>query len=329
MLISLDKRPKDEDNPFSFKFRKEVLEDRLDNLTDRINIVSHTCDEDTVEGCLPNVYHNVKKFENTVDLVIGGPDMSEKAKDFWRNKNIDVKTVSNRFFDISATEVRKVFRAEDKGFSIITNFDCDNNCWYCVWENFHRLKDCQTTYEKTNWEKLDELLRWYHNDKINVSGGLEPLYDYKNNKKWWRKLFNVAHNNNKKVDIHTRKVIIDEELINNTNKFVVSFDHLGEVKDNIKSYYNRGVDVRLTKVITKSTRLKELYQIVEFASECNYQLTFKELYGFNDEGAFKRLKKKLKENYDFKDKKIKFLEHSDYNIYYMPDNKVYESFIIK
>jgi hypothetical protein len=44
---------------------------------------------------------------------------------------------------------------QGKGFSIITNFGCDKNCWYCIWKN-HPMNTC--TEIKTDFENLQQAL---------------------------------------------------------------------------------------------------------------------------------------------------------------------------
>ena len=60
----------------------------------------------------------------------------------------------------------------------------------------------------------------------------------------------------------------------------------------------------------------------------NFEITFKELFGFDDKGNFSKLKNKLSKVYNLKKDKIVFLKHKDYNLYYMPDNNVYTKYLI-
>ena len=43
---------------------------------------------------------------------------------------------------------------DDRNISIITNFDCRSNCWYCIWKG-HEL---QYANEPTDWDKLRKFL---------------------------------------------------------------------------------------------------------------------------------------------------------------------------
>jgi len=330
LIISLDVREKDVLNPFSFSFRKRIFQEELKFFQKRIIITKHRCHRLTYKGCLLPTYENAKKF-GKIDLVIGGPDLPEEVKNLWHRKGIKVETVKKRFFDLSATELRLLLKKKNLGFSIITNFGCRNHCWYCIWRNFHLLKNKLTSVESTDWKKLEELIKWYPGKKINVSGGLEPLFNYQQNKKWWNRLFKIAKKHKKLIDVHTRELLFKKDLLANVNKLVISFDGLSEfrqIKNQLIKYAARRVKIRLVKVITAKTKLNELEEIIDFSNRYHFQITFKQLYGFNDQGNFNKLRKKLNKIYDFEKYKIRFLKQGDYNVYFMPDNKLYETFIL-
>ena len=327
IIISLDIRRKDELNPFSFEYRKELFLQNLDNVKDRIIITKHRCREFSSYGCLNPVYENAKKF-GEIDLVIGGSDLTKEVRTFWNSKGVKLKTVNKRVFDLSATEIRTIYNAQNLGFSIIITFGCNNNCWYCVWKNFHKLKNIHSAFKDTNWDKLNELIRYYPGNKINISGGLDPLYEYKSNLNWWNRLFKIARENNKLIDVHTREFVFEKSFLSNINKLVISFDTLEKIEKQMLRYYSKGTKIRLVKVITKETKLRELVNAVNFCRNYGFQITFKELYGFDDNCNFIEFENKLKNIYDFNRNKIRFLKNKDYNIYYMPDNKVYDKFMI-
>lgn len=325
IIISIDIRNKDNNNPLTFNKRRNIFEESLKTYKERITITSHKCKTFTFNGCLPEIYNNSKQF-GEVDLVIGGPDLPEEVKDFWRSKGIPVEIVEKRFLDLSASEIRMVLNPQDKGFSIITAFGCKYNHWYCVWR-LHRYNKIKTSYETTNWDKLNELIKWYQGPKINVSGGLDPLFNYKGNKRWWDKLFKIAKKHNKLVDVHTREFVTDPDFLTNINKIVVSFDRIDEIKNEIGKY-KEIPEIRLAKVIMPDTSYTEIKDIITFGIKHHFDITFKQLYGFDDKKNFELLKKEAMKNFNLKENRIMFLEHSDYNIYFMPDNRLYDKFII-
>lgn len=324
IIISIDVRSKDKNNPFSFGFRKDIFEKELSSFGHRVIITSHKCKRFTFDGCLPPTYENAKKY-GKVDVVAGGPDLPEEVVKYWEKNGIRVETVEDRFLSISSTEVRFLLKANRLGFSVITNFGCNENCWYCVWKNNHKLIDVKTSVSSTNWVKLRELIKWYPGGKVNISGGGDPLYDYENNRGWWTRLFKITKELNKLVDIHTRQTEISDEIVKNVNKLVLSFDKLQTIKKNI---VNIPVEnIRLVKVVTADTTLDELNEIISFGFQNGYQLTFKELYGFSDDNKFQKLRRELRRKTDLMRRKVRFLKQADYNVYFMPDNRLYSKFI--
>lgn len=202
-----------------------------------------------------------------------------------------------------------------KNISIITNFGCDNNCWYCIWKK-HSLNKFRI---KTNWDKLSEFLTKYKDrGKVSISGGGDPLYHYEENKEWWNKLFSITDSLNMKVDVHTRILNVDKEFWKKINRVSLSVDdnYVDFVLiDNVRKYTN----LRLVHVVTKYTTKEKVKNLIGICEKINAQLTLKELVGYNDEGQFEILKHDL--FFPF------FLKADDYNIYFMPDNKISSKFI--
>ena len=224
----------------------------------------------------------------------------------------------------SEYEVAK--EATNRGFSIITNFGCNARCWYCVWRNDHKLKHQRTSFESTDWTKLRSLICAYPGEKINISGGGDPLFNFARNRRWWDSLVCIAEHAGKKIDIHTRETQVDQFLLEKTNKFVLSFDSLEEVKKRLILF--PGKKVRLTRVITADASIEEIRKAAQFAFSHGYELTFKQLYGFDDGGAFVHLQEKTCSDLASTGRGVRFLNHEDYNVYLMPDNRLYESFIV-
>lgn len=212
------------------------------------------------------------------------------------------------------------------GFSIVTNFGCDNNCYYCIWKKHPLYKND----EKTDFEKLDKIISKYEGYKINISGGGDPLYNYNNNILWWTKVYDICIKYNKLYDVHTRIFEGHDFLINTVNKIVLSFDNLEKSKPIIEAYLKLNKKVRLTKVIQKNTTEKELYNVDKYSIENNCEITFKKMshcednlkYEFFKENYFKNILKLENPN-------ILFLDDGNYNIYYMPDNTIQTRYIDK
>lgn len=205
-----------------------------------------------------------------------------------------------------------------KGFSVITAFGCVRDCSYCIWKK-HPLKDSKTRFESTDWNSLEKAIKEYKGDKISLSGGGDPMCHWYLNRRWFDSVFSIAKKYKKRVDVHTRMIHSKFEKVYPVNQMVISFDHPSELEDIPKALPE--VKIRLAKVITFNTTLFEIDSCIEFAKEHGFRITFKELYG---------MKSKMIQYFarHFKDKGVMFLPDGDYNYYFMPDNKVYDKYMM-
>jgi len=216
-----------------------------------------------------------------------------------------------------------------KGFSIITNFGCDLNCCYCIWKN-HPLKDCR---DSMDWARLNRALGFFPQTKISISGGGDPLYNLESNGKWYENLFYLCRKNYKKIDIHTAQIDRDKKFLKKFNKYVLHLDYerFEKEKDNLVDF---PIPLRLVFVFTQSMNLKIAEELVYFATENNYQLSFRELVLHKKGGCCGSVtwSKHMYRAFDYIyeevfNNNIRYIEQSDYNIYYMPDNKMYTDFM--
>lgn len=209
----------------------------------------------------------------------------------------------------------------NKNISIITNFGCTRNCNYCVWKN-HSLKDCK---EKTNWSELESFLYTFkENKKVSISGGGDPLYFFEIDKElrgslWYNKLFSITDRLKMLVDIHTRVEYYNHIFWKKVNRISFSIINLNSSITFIQWVKNY-TKVRLVYVVESHTTDEYVQELINFCEENNIQLTFKQLYGQDDNGRYEQLKSKYKN--------IFFLDYNDYNLYYMPNNSVYDKFVI-
>lgn len=216
-----------------------------------------------------------------------------------------------------------------KGFSIITNFGCNQNCWYCIW-NKHKLKN---VYDDTDWNKLEYALALFPQEKISVSGGGDPLYNFEENTRWYERLFYLCEKYNKEIDIHTSEIkqynLIDDFKL--FKKYVIHIDF-----KRFKTYKSVFVDrfaaciekLRLAIVLTPDLTLSQSQSIIDFAKDYSFKLSFREYISdlvsaskWTEEmhNILKLVEKESDEN-------IKFIDQNDYNVYYMPDNHIYTNF---
>ena len=111
-----------------------------------------------------------------------------------------------------------------KGFSVITNFGCCQNCSYCIWK-YHPLRNCPN---HTNWNKLERALAFFTQDKISISGGGDPLYLFNSNIQWYERLFFLCEKYGKKIDIHTGDenfvLCAYSNLLKKCSRFIIHID---------------------------------------------------------------------------------------------------------
>jgi len=204
----------------------------------------------------------------------------------------------------------------DKNISVITNFGCRSNCWYCIWKG-HRL---QYVNEPTDWDKLEQFLIDNQNKgKVSVSGGGDCLYKYDQHVNWWMKLFDITNNLDILVDVHTREKFTHQSFWKkHINRCVFSSDNLNQDKEYLE-YLSQLTKVRITHLVTADTTFETIKDYLGFQEKVNCQFTIKELIGYDDNGMYKKIRKKYKDIYH--------LDAGDYNIYYMPNNTIEYSFL--
>lgn len=300
VLVSVDVRSPDWNNPYSFDFRKKMIQDEFSN----VEVIPHyTYDCETTADYLNTIVSSLYEH-HFIEGVIGGPSLSDEVVRFWEERGIPVRKIPKRFFNISGTEVR------NRNISIITDFGCDNNCWYCVWKS-HSLSGNKFN---TDWDRLQNFLNEHsYKDKVSVSGGGDPLYRYEKEfdiVKWWNKLFSIT---NKKIDVHTRRKLYNIYFWSKINRVSFSIDDLEHCEYFLK-YVSQYTKVRMVHVVTRRTREEDVQTMKDFAFKNGFQLTLKRLSGWGDGGKFDYFKIKFPELF--------FLEEGDYNLYFMPDNTV-------
>lgn len=208
-----------------------------------------------------------------------------------------------------------MLRPTRPNISIITNFGCRANCWYCIWKT-HPLRDVQL---ETDWEKLRGFLVEYQDrGKVSVSGGGDCLYRYDQYVGWWKRLFEETSDLRMLVDVHTREKFTHQGFWQRINRCVFSSDNLSDDEEYLE-YLARLTKLRITHVVTKNTTDKMIEEYLGFQERTGCQFTIKELVGHDDGGRYKEIRKKYPE--------IFYLDEGDYNIYYMPDNTIREKFL--
>lgn len=208
-----------------------------------------------------------------------------------------------------------MLRPTGTNISVITNFGCKTNCWYCIWKT-HPLKGVQLD---TDWDKMDTFLKTYQSKgKVSVSGGGDCLHHYSKYKPWWDKFLGLCEKYNLLVDVHSRERFFNRRFWSKTNRCVVSSDCLWD--DYIYFIWLiRHTKLRVVHVVTRDTTEQKIKDFLTFSKWTNCQLTLKQLSVYNDSGNYGRFKKMFPQVY--------CLDEGDYNIYYMPDNMITTNFM--
>ena len=209
-----------------------------------------------------------------------------------------------------------MLRTTCPNISIITNFGCNSNCWYCIWKG-HKLENVN---DPTDWNKLEQFLIDNKNKgKVSISGGGDCLYRYDKHVGWWMRLFEITTNLNMLVDVHTREKFTHQSFWRkHINRCVYSSDNLQNDYEYLQ-YLSKLTKVRIVHLVTKATTFKIIDDYLGFQYRIKCQFTIKELIGYDDGGVYNKIRSKYPDIYH--------LDAGDYNIYYMPDNSIHKSFL--
>jgi hypothetical protein len=208
-----------------------------------------------------------------------------------------------------------MLRTASPNISVITNFGCNANCWYCIWKQ-HPLKNIQLD---TDWNKVEKF--FFTNKakgKVSVSGGGDCLFKYEKYKEWWDIFFALAYKYSLKVDVHSRIKFYNKQFWKKINRCVVSSD--SPVMDALYlRWLSKHTKLRITHVVTANTTEQTIKDYLYLQKTLNCQFTIKQLVNYDDSGNFIKYRNMYPDLF--------YLEDGDYNIYYMPDNTIKEEFL--
>ncbi|WP_455649234.1 hypothetical protein [Enterocloster citroniae] len=220
-----------------------------------------------------------------------------------------------------------MYTENNKGFTIITNFGCDNHCKYCISKQHPILQNKQTDIECIDWNFLEQCISESNAPTINLSGGGDPFYNWNEHREFYFRIYDIATKYGKQMDIHTRILPEDIELIKLFRKIALSVEYYDEeamkylaevyprIKEIVKIRVIQVVDSKITKVQCQ-TYIKKLKEIGI------PQITFRQMFG-NKEAYkhFNELKNEIKEE------GVLFLKDGEYhNYYFTTTNKLYPFF---
>ena len=205
----------------------------------------------------------------------------------------------------------------NKYLSIITNFGCHGRCPYCV------VRENGISVPETTLFGLSNLRRAIDETGANivsVSGGGDPLHNYKEHKYWYTELFAMLNNMNLPLEMHTS--YLNSKFPYEECKRVVyhlltlnQLDEVAKLEEEI---------VRVVYVVEKwmtKDDIGYIYDYVQSSRDID-ELSFRQLVNGNFEEEF-HLHDYLKQ---YHGKKWHYIEQSDYNDYYV-EGKVYKRFL--
>jgi len=209
-----------------------------------------------------------------------------------------------------------MLRSVSPNISIITNWGCQQKCWFCIWQH-HPLKNVNLPMD---WKKLEQFISDNRDKKkFSISGGGDCLFEYRTNVHWWTRIFELAHKYNMVVDVHSRQKLYEDIFWRRINKLVITSDNLS---DDIYyfDYIREFCKLRIVHVATEYTDVNEIENFIKFSEKSYVQFTIKQLSFYDDKGMFEKLKRHYSNE-------VYFLEEGDYNKYFFPDNSIGNEFI--
>ena len=108
-----------------------------------------------------------------------------------------------------------MYTEQNRGFTVITNFGCDCRCKYCITKHHPILQNAVTDKDKIDWEYLEKCISESDAPTVNLSGGGDPFYNWKENIDFYNRVYELAH---------TRILPDDMELIKKFRKIALSIE---------------------------------------------------------------------------------------------------------
>lgn len=220
-----------------------------------------------------------------------------------------------------------MYTEQNKGFTIITNFGCDCHCKYCITKHHPILQNAVTDKSKIDWEYLEKRITASEAPTVNLSGGGDPFYHWQENIDFYNRMYELATKYGKKLDIHTRIIPTDMNLIQKFRKIALS----------IESYDTKAMEQlrMMLPEIEKTTKLRVINVLNErmTTEDCLAyinkmhdigvkQVTFRQMFG--NRNAYQNFLK-VKDTIDIPG--VMFLPDGEYhNYYFTTNNKLYPYF---
>lgn len=204
----------------------------------------------------------------------------------------------------------------DKYLSIITNFGCHYTCPYCIVRE-NNLKIPKTTVSGLN--NLLESIKKNNCNWVSISGGGDPLHNWREHTDWYEKFFEIIPSNIN-IELHTSYTNIISfpyMIFDRAVYHVRNIEQLSEIKK-----YNDQI-VRVVFVVTEDFTEAKVNKIVDFVKTSNNidELSFRQMVDNNYQST-DYLKEFLEQGHK---KDWYYIQQCDYNLYYA-ENKIYTEY---
>lgn len=220
-----------------------------------------------------------------------------------------------------------MYTEQNRGFTVITNFGCDCHCKYCITKYHPILQNAVTDKSKIDWDYLEKCIASSEAPTVNLSGGGDPFYHWQENINFYNRMYELAAKYGKQLDIHTRILPTDMDLIRKFRKIALSIESydikameqlrimLPEIEKTTKL---RVINV-LNERMTTEDCLAYIHKMHEIGVK---QVTFRQMFG--NKKAYQNFSK-IKETIDIPG--VMFLPDGEYHHYYFTtNNKLYPYF---
>lgn len=220
-----------------------------------------------------------------------------------------------------------MYTEQNKGFTVITNFGCDCHCKYCITKHHPILQNAVTDKCKIDWDYLEKCIVASEAPTVNLSGGGDPFYHWQENIDFYNRMYELATKYGKQLDIHTRILPTDMDLIQKFRKIALS----------IESYDTKAMEQlrMMLPEIEKTTKLRVINVLNErmTTEDCLAyinkmhdigvkQVTFRQMFG--NRNAYQNF---LKVKDTIAIPGVMFLPDGEYhNYYFTTNNKLYPYF---
>lgn len=220
-----------------------------------------------------------------------------------------------------------MYTEQNRGFTVITNFGCDCRCKYCITKHHPILQNAVTDKDKIDWEYLEKCISESDAPTVNLSGGGDPFYNWKENIDFYDRVYELAYKYGKKLDIHTRILPDDMELIKKFRKIALSIEAYDtkaiERLKNILPEIEKTTNLRVINVLNERMATEDCLDYINKMHNIGVkQITFRQMFG--NKNAYQNFLK-IKDSINIPG--VMFLPDGEYHHYYFTtNNKLYPYF---